>query len=379
MAIRVVAYGLDAAQRLALTHPVLQASVQDCDLNYVFAIARTLAQALNWDEELDFSPLECAYNAQYRKFLKHVTVHMVTTKEQIVYIPMPSFPTISSPGFPLLNEEFQASLLHRYEQAVKAAYFPLSAHEVPFSELYPEAQYAIFHMQNYDPWPGFGDAVFAGAFSSLGQHWSHYLVSAGEFPSAAALSCLKGIVITGSRYSCYDQTLPWIEDLTVLLRTIVAQYKRIKVVGICFGCQLLATALGGQTVKSEDYSFLYGVENVSLNSEFEAEFPSFGLRNYAIAECHGDIVTSLPTQGVLYGSSSTAKVEVWGIPGRILCFQGHPDLCPALLTQFHVEYMRRRGSQVATKRYESLLSEFSSHTHFQELRTLVKSFLSSSY
>jgi len=378
MAIQVVAYGLDADQRLALVHPVLQASIQACDLNYVFAIVRTLAQGLHLSEELDFSPLECAYNARYRKLLKHVTDHMLTTKEETAYVPMPSFPTIAT-SFPGLEEKLQALLLHRYAQAGKAAYFPSvfpPSQEVPFSELYPEAQYAIFHVQNYDPWPGFGDAVFAGAFSSLGQHWAHYLVSAREFPSAAALSSLKGIVITGSRYSCYDSTLPWIEELMELLRTIVGQYEQIKVVGICFGCQLLATALGGRTVKSEDYAFLYGLESVSLNSDFAAEFPSFGLRNYTIAECHGDIVTHLPAKGVLYGSSSTAAVEVWGIPRRILCFQGHPDLCPALLTQFHVEYMRRRGSQAATERYQSLLSEFTSPTHFQELRSLIQSFLS---
>jgi GMP synthase-like glutamine amidotransferase len=328
-------------------------------------------------EELNFSPLGCAYSPKYRQFLKHITVHMLTTSDCTAYIPMPSFPTISTADFPVISADFQASLLHRHAQATKSLYFPASSPSFPFSELYPEAQYAVFHVQNYDPWPGFGEAVFTGAFSSFGQQWAHYLVSAGELPTSAALSCLKGIVITGSRYSVYDHTLQWLEDLKELLRTIYTQYEEIKVVGICFGCQLLATALAGQTVKSQDYSFLYGVETVTLNSQFEADFPSFGLRNFDITECHGDIVSQLPQKAVLYGSSKTAEVEAWGIPGRILCFQGHPDLCPALLTNFHVEYMRRRGSKVATEHYDSLLAEFSSRpTAFQELRTLIKSFLS---
>lgn len=372
MVLRVVVYTVDG-DRISPVHAVLSTEVQSWDLNYVFAVGRTVAQGMSLCGEMQgYGLMECADTPGYRKVLKHVTVHMCTTEEGIVYVPLPNYPAIQC-EFPL-KDSLRPTLLRHFTQATLSN-FLLCPLMPPSSELYPEAQYAVFHVQDYDPWPGFGEAVFAGGFGLPGQHWSHYLVSAGEFPSPTALSSLKGILITGSRYSCYDTSLQWVDALNALLRRIVEGYEQIKIVGICFGCQLLAAALGGEVRKSDAYSFLYGVENVTLNSAFEAQFPGFPHKSIDIVECHGDIVTRLPDQGVLYGYSKTAEVEVWGVPGRVLCFQGHPDMCPSFLTNFHLEYMRRRGSSVAIEQYASLLSEFSSHTtHYREIRSMITSF-----
>ena len=55
-------------------------------------------------------------------------------------------------------------------------------------------------------------------------------------------------LVTGSRHGVYD-ALPWIEPLKAFLRACVAA--RIPVVGVCFGHQILAEALGGRAVKSD--------------------------------------------------------------------------------------------------------------------------------
>ncbi|MEM9228306.1 MAG: gamma-glutamyl-gamma-aminobutyrate hydrolase family protein [Pseudomonadota bacterium] len=69
----------------------------------------------------------------------------------------------------------------------------------------------------------------------------------GGAPLAAPESA-DGWLISGSRHGVYDD-LPWIEPLKTFLRHAVAA--GVPVVGVCFGHQILAEALGGRAVKSD--------------------------------------------------------------------------------------------------------------------------------
>ena len=55
-----------------------------------------------------------------------------------------------------------------------------------------------------------------------------------------------GYLITGSRHSVYDE-LPWIESLVNFIKEVLAS--RRKIIGVCFGHQIIAHALGGQAQK----------------------------------------------------------------------------------------------------------------------------------
>ena len=55
-------------------------------------------------------------------------------------------------------------------------------------------------------------------------------------------------LITGSRHGVYER-LPWMDKASELIRAAFAA--KVPVVGICFGHQLMAQALGGKVVKSE--------------------------------------------------------------------------------------------------------------------------------
>ena len=70
-------------------------------------------------------------------------------------------------------------------------------------------------------------------------------VEAGELPED--LSAVDGYIITGSKSSAYDDK-PWIRALEDFIRH--AHLVKVKLVGICFGHQLVARALGGLVDKS---------------------------------------------------------------------------------------------------------------------------------
>ena len=64
----------------------------------------------------------------------------------------------------------------------------------------------------------------------------------GEFP--ASITEQDGWLVSGSRSGAYEDH-PWIEPLEDFLRSAYAA--SVPVVGICFGHQILAQALGDQT------------------------------------------------------------------------------------------------------------------------------------
>ncbi|HET9639490.1 MAG TPA: type 1 glutamine amidotransferase [Allosphingosinicella sp.] len=91
---------------------------------------------------------------------------------------------------------------------------------------------------------GVYDAMFARL---LGPDFAirAYDVQAGELPSAP--DAHPAFLVTGSAAGVYEP-LPWIAPLLAFLREAKG---RTKLVGICFGHQAMAEALGGRVEKSE--------------------------------------------------------------------------------------------------------------------------------
>src|SRR5262245_16446400 len=90
-------------------------------------------------------------------------------------------------------------------------------------------------------------AAAAGELGTIGDRMTQHgirfdLITAGEQPFPAPES-LDLIVIMGSDKSANDDTIPWLPDELSYLRAAVRV--GTPVLGICFGGQLLARALGG--------------------------------------------------------------------------------------------------------------------------------------
>ena len=86
------------------------------------------------------------------------------------------------------------------------------------------------------------------------------IVNGDPLPNPIAYS---GYVIMGSRYSVYDK-LPWIKPLKQFIRDCAAA--AIPQVGICFGHQVMAEALGGRVEPAEN-GWIAGSEDYQLSTE----------------------------------------------------------------------------------------------------------------
>ena len=71
-----------------------------------------------------------------------------------------------------------------------------------------------------------------------------YDIEKGEYPDD--INKCDGYIITGSKVSTYDN-LPWIRELENFIQLL--HEKRKSLIGVCFGHQLIAQALGGKVEK----------------------------------------------------------------------------------------------------------------------------------
>jgi GMP synthase (glutamine-hydrolysing) len=138
---------------------------------------------------------------------------------------------------------------------------------------------------------------------------------------------------TGSRYSVNDD-LPWIRELEEFVRRVADS--GVPFVGICFGHQLIARALGGTVVKS-DRGWGVGVKEVQLvDSAIEGS-------TVALLNSHQDQVERLPEGATVLGWNEHCPVSVMGVGPSVLGIQGHPEMEPALVEAL---LLSRRGGLV---------------------------------
>lgn len=148
-----------------------------------------------------------------------------------------------------------------------------------------------------------------------------YDVVRGEYPGD--IDEVDAYLVTGSKASVYEDQ-EWIRRLMEFVREL--HRRRKKLVGICFGHQLVAHALGGRTAKSP------GGWGVGLHRHSFASVPDWHDGDdpeLAILVSHQDQVERpAPGSRVLAGSEFCENA-VTQLGEHILTFQGHPEFVAA--------------------------------------------------
>ena len=153
----------------------------------------------------------------------------------------------------------------------------------------------------------------------------------GDLPASTA--GYDAIVITGSRASVYwDET--WIDPLIEFIATAVDD--GLPALGVCYGHQALAEALGGRVAGMDDFELGYNeIERVGDDELFAGIDERF-----TVFTSHGDTVVDLPPGAELlarndHGVHAFRKGHAWGV-------------------QFHPEYDTQTAREIAEDKREQV-------------------------
>jgi GMP synthase-like glutamine amidotransferase len=178
----------------------------------------------------------------------------------------------------------------------------------------------------------FGD--YAAMFEQLlgdGFEIERFDVEGGELPDPAAHGAY---LVTGSPAGVYDP-LPWIAPLMEFIRSA----REARMVGVCFGHQVMAEALGGHVVKSPK-GWGAGLHRYQV---VHPQRWTNGEREVAIPASHQDQVVRQPPKTEVVARSEFTPFAALAWTDR-----------PAISFQFHPEFSVGYAKALIEKRFDNI-------------------------
>lgn len=156
--------------------------------------------------------------------------------------------------------------------------------------------------------------LFERLLDNQGFTFETFCVVDGDFPDTP--EACDGWLITGSKHGAYDD-LPWIAPLETLIRDIYAAARPL--VGICFGHQIIAQALGG---KVEKYAGGWAVGR---------QIYDWDGSKIALNAWHQDQVVQRPADATPIANNSFCENAALVYGERIFTLQAHPEFDAAFI------------------------------------------------
>ena len=163
--------------------------------------------------------------------------------------------------------------------------------------------------------------------------WSHFDACHGELPSS--VDACDAYLCTGSRASAYDGDA-WIRGLEDFVRRLHEAGRPF--VGICFGHQVLAEALGGEVRKADQG---WGIGVLDMNIVKPEPWMQPQQPRCRLQYMHGDQVQRLPPGSTVLAVAPHCPVAMFKVSDTMLGIEGHPEF-PAAYEQALLETRRDR-------------------------------------
>lgn len=201
-----------------------------------------------------------------------------------------------------------------------------------------------------------------GDFPAMVRNWLRPVLPDYGFETTSPAKCdsfehleCDAYVITGSPHSVYDD-VAWIAPLQAFIRQCYA--RRTPMFGICFGHQVMASALGGKVVRHPGGwvcgNLAYSLENVPAASMLPA---------LNISAIHQDQVIEAPGATRHHAGTDFCRFAALSYDAPMASVQFHPEFTE----QFFRDLVHSKASVFSADVYDRALSSLKVQTNPQEV------------
>ncbi|KAH8680777.1 glutamine amidotransferase class-I [Xylariales sp. PMI_506] len=138
---------------------------------------------------------------------------------------------------------------------------------------------------------------------------------------------LDAVLITGSKHNSFENH-EWILRLVEYTKALL-DGGRVRVIGVCFGHQIIGRAMGIEVGRST-LGWELSVTEMSLTEEGKKIFGKDTLR---IQQMHRDVVFAHPPGTIPLAHTDRCATQGMYIPKRMIAVQGHPEFTEGIVTE----------------------------------------------
>lgn len=163
-------------------------------------------------------------------------------------------------------------------------------------------------------------AMFERLFRQVGaSDWEFDVFHTPAFEYPDSFDPYDAVLLTGSKADSFSNE-PWVVELRRRVTVLLEQKK--KLLGICFGHQLIAICLGAKVERAPQG---WGVGRMSYDWH-AADLPLAPEdKTMSLLVSHQDQVLELPHDAVLLASNAHCPVAGYAVGEEVFCVQGHPE------------------------------------------------------
>lgn len=162
-------------------------------------------------------------------------------------------------------------------------------------------------------------SMFSRLFETVGADWDITVFNTmrGEYPDS--FDDFDAVLLTGSRADSFSDE-PWVVELRRQVTALLAQEK--KMVGVCFGHQLIALCLGAPVGRAPQG---WGTGRMTY-AWHRPDLPhSQDRTEISLLASHQDQVLALPPGATLVASNAFCPVASFTVGNAVFCIQPHPE------------------------------------------------------
>lgn len=177
----------------------------------------------------------------------------------------------------------------------------------------------------------------------------HFRTPIGEYP--ASFAEYDAVLLTGSKADSFSDD-PWIVELRRRVTELLST--DIKLLGVCFGHQLIALCMGAKVGRAPQ-GWVTGSNTYQWHAD---DLIDSGRDAFVLLASHQDQVLELPEGARLLASSERCPIAAYAKGKEVLCIQPHPEF----VEDYSGYLLKKRRALLGDEHYASSIESLQ-HGH----------------